>query len=97
MIKTQKAFSLIIPLTISLLLSVFAVAGEAPKIIRDKGGYRTEIISDYDVTSREKLELMQICGDVRVDSWKESKLRITEKIKINAYTQGEAEDRKSVV
>jgi DUF4097 and DUF4098 domain-containing protein YvlB len=73
------------------LLSVFAVAGEAPKIIRDKGGYRTEIISDYDVTSREKLELMQICGDVRVDSWKESKLRITEKIKINAYTQGEAE------
>jgi DUF4097 and DUF4098 domain-containing protein YvlB len=77
---------------ICLLLFSFSSGVFAQEITGKAGEYKTTFKKEFSVSPGGELEMKDITGNVTVNTWDKNMVQITEKLKMDVYTKGEAEE-----
>ena len=75
-------------------LAVIVLAGTAAaqKIVEKNGVYQVKVEKNFTVKPGGNLEMQSISGDVIINSWDKNSVRITEQLRMDVFTRGEAEE-----
>lgn len=81
-------------LWIVAVLSLFNISNLvfAQEITGKEGDYKTIIKKEFSVKTGGKLEMKDISGDVNIHAWDKNNVQITEELRMDVYTKGEAEE-----
>ena len=64
----------------------------AQELTGSEGDFRSTIKKEFTVDPGGRLEMEDISGDVTVRSWEKNRVQITEELRMDVFTRGEAEE-----
>ncbi|MBN2090958.1 DUF4097 family beta strand repeat protein [candidate division KSB1 bacterium] len=77
-----------------LIMTVFSITliqAQKVQFQREGDAYVTQINKEYSVKPGGNLKISNVAGDIKVNSWNNNQVKIVENLKIEVYTQEEAQ------